>query len=523
MKQETGLILGIPVDNLTFDQAIESIFELVDRFARDHQAKYVATVNVDFIVNTVSWLPNRFRHPELITILRKADLVTADGMPVVWAARLLGTRLKERVTGADLVPGLAQACALRGKSIYLLGGKGDVAWKTAEIFQEKYPDLCIAGVSSPFVHVEGEEILDEETMDQKILTDINQARPDILFVGFGNPKQEMWFERNRSKLKAAVTIGIGGTFEFITGQVKRAPVWIQKSGLEWIYRITQDPMRLFKRYFIGFFKFGILILPPILYMKYRKLFFNFKIKQAATTSVPHFPETPKETSASLAVDVVVLEDPLDAGQISSRGATLLKGINDSNTLLIDLSQISFMDSSGIGFLVRLYTRSQREKFPLALCGIQPQVLRTLKVSRIHDLFKDALFDTREDAMTSLLDHAEHNDFSYFKDESPDMVILHLFGQLDADKISKMDMPGFTQGLDGKHCLLNLRGLSFADSSAIMVFLKVRKLTFQSGKSCFLCEPPDNVRQMLKITRVDKLFDIHKTLASALEVLKQEGS
>ena len=155
MKQETGLILGIPVDNLTFDQAIESIFELVDRFARDHQAKYVATVNVDFIVNTVSWLPNRFRHPELITILRKADLVTADGMPVVWAARLLGTRLKERVTGADLVPGLAKACALRGRSIYLLGGKGDVAWKTAEIFQKKYPDLCIAGVSSPFVHVEG--------------------------------------------------------------------------------------------------------------------------------------------------------------------------------------------------------------------------------------------------------------------------------------------------------------------------------------------------------------------------------
>ena len=523
MKQETGLILGIPVDNLTFDQAIESIFALVDRFARDHQAKYVATVNVDFIVNTVSWLPNRFRHPELISILRKADLVTADGMPVVWAARLLGTRLKERVTGADLVPGLAKACALRGKSIYLLGGKGDVAWKTAEIFQEKYPDLCIAGVSSPFVHVEGEKILDEEAMDQQILADINQAHPDILFVGFGNPKQEMWFERNRSKLKAAVTIGIGGTFEFITGQVKRAPVWIQKSGLEWIYRITQDPMRLFKRYFIGFFKFGILILPPILYMKYRKLFFNFKIKEAATTSAHPSSETQKETSASLAVNVVVLDDPLDASQITTRGETLLKGIDDSNALLIDLSQISFMDSSGIGFLVKLYTRSQKEKFPLALCGIQPQVLRTLKVSRIHDLFKDALFDTREEAMTSLLDHAGHKDFSYFKDESPDMVILHLFGQLDADKISKMDIPGFTQGLDGKHCLLNLRGLSFADSSAIMVFLKVRKLTFQSGKSCFLCEPPDNVRQMLKITRVDKLFDIHKTLASALELLNQESS
>jgi N-acetylglucosaminyldiphosphoundecaprenol N-acetyl-beta-D-mannosaminyltransferase len=523
MKQETGLILGIPVDNLTFDQAIESIFELIKRFDRDHQAKYVATVNVDFIVNTVSWLPNRFRHPELVTILRKADLVTADGMPVVWAARLLGTRLKERVTGADLVPGLAKACALRGKSIYLLGGQGDVAWKTAEIFQKQYPDLHIAGISSPFVHVEGEKIIDEEAVDQQILADINQARPDILFVGFGNPKQEMWFERNRSKLKAAVTIGIGGTFEFITGRVKRAPVWIQKSGLEWIYRITQDPMRLFKRYFIGFFKFGILILPPILYLKYRKLFFNLKIKQATRASAPLSPETHKETSACLAVDVIVLDDPLDANQITTRGETLLQSIDGNNSLLMDLSQVSFIDSSGIGFLVKLYTRFQKEKFQLAFCGIQPPVLRTLKVSRILDLFKGALFDTREEAMTSLLDHGGHKDFSYFKDETEKMIILHLFGQLDADKISKMDIPGFTQGLDGKHCLLNLRGLSFADSSAIMLFLKVRKLTFQRGKSCFLCEPPDNVKQMLKITRVDKLFDIHKGLASALEILNQENS
>ncbi len=517
MKQETGLILGIPVDNLSFDQAIEAIFELVERFGRDHQAKYVATVNVDFIVNTVSWLPNRFRHPELVTILRKADLVTADGMPVVWAARLLGTRLKERVTGADLVPALAAACAQRGKSIYLLGGAGDVAWKTAEIFQKRHPDLHIAGISSPFVHVEGEEILDEETVDQQILEAINAARPDILFVGFGNPKQEMWFERNRSRLKAAVTIGIGGTFEFITGRVKRAPVWIQKSGLEWIYRITQDPMRLFKRYFIGFFKFGILILPPILYMKHRKLFFQLKAKQTADVPSPATGETNQDIP--LVMDIIVLENPLDANRIFNHGETILQGINGKNTVLMDLSPVTFMDSSGIGFLVKLYKRSQREKFQLAFCGIQPPLIRSLKVSRIYDLFKDVVFDTREGAVTSLLENVGHKEFSYFKDETARMVILHLFGQLDADKISKMDIPEFTKGIEGKHCLINLRGMSFADSSAIMLFLKVRKLTFQAGKACFLCEPPDNVRQMLKITRVDKLFDIQKDLASALEAIE----
>ncbi len=126
MTRETIVILGIPVDNLDMDETVERIFGLIEASRKDSRARLVATVNVDFVVNTLTWRLSRFRHPELIDILRRADLVTPDGMPIIWTSRMLGTPLKERVTGADLVPGLAQAAARRGKSIYFLGGRGDV-------------------------------------------------------------------------------------------------------------------------------------------------------------------------------------------------------------------------------------------------------------------------------------------------------------------------------------------------------------------------------------------------------------
>ena len=155
MTRDTIVILGIPIDNLDMDETVERIFDLIEASRKDGRVRQVATVNVDFVVNTLTWRLSRFRHPELIDILRRADLVTPDGMPIIWTSRMLGTPLKERVTGADLVPRLAQAAARRGKSIYFLGGRGDVGQQAARQLQAQYPDLKVAGADSPFVRIEG--------------------------------------------------------------------------------------------------------------------------------------------------------------------------------------------------------------------------------------------------------------------------------------------------------------------------------------------------------------------------------
>ena len=239
-------LFGIPVAKVTEAEAVERIIALAKRQACDNKrAAFVATLNVDFVSNAVSGWPFG-GNDELWDYLKKADFVTADGMPIVLLSRLLRNKLPERVTGADMVPAICRRCEEDGLSVYVLGGDGDTIKEAfAKLGVER---LRVAGIDPAFVK------LDEE--QPEIVARINAAKPDILFVALGNPKQELWMGRNADKLNVGAMVGIGGTFNFIAGRVKRAPKWMQRSGLEWIYRIIQEPGRLWKRYAYGLAKFS---------------------------------------------------------------------------------------------------------------------------------------------------------------------------------------------------------------------------------------------------------------------------
>ena len=236
-------LFSIPVARVTHDEAVSKIIEMAK--TRDGRAKFVATLNVDFVANAVSAWPFK-GDGELWGYLKKADLVTADGMPLVVLSRLLRKPLPERVTGADMVPALCERAAKEGLSVYVLGGDKDAL---DEAFK-RLAAVKVAGLDPAFVKL--------DSPDPAIVERINAANPDILFVALGNPKQELWMGRNLASLRAGVVIGIGGTFNFIAGRVRRAPRWMQKSGLEWIYRISQEPGRLWRRYAYGLVKFSYL-------------------------------------------------------------------------------------------------------------------------------------------------------------------------------------------------------------------------------------------------------------------------
>ena len=282
-RQETTSLFGIPVARVTESEAVERIVELAKRrhstadirqpgdvrhstADNEVRAAFVATLNVDFVANAVSGWPFG-GNDELWGYLKNADFVTADGMPIVLLSKLLRRPLPERVTGADMVPAICRRCAEEGLSVYVLGGDRDAIEEAFEKLgcrhsttDDRHPDvdcrmsnvknqpLLVAGIDDSFVKLDREQ--------PEIVERINAAKPDILFVALGNPKQELWMGRNASKLDVGVMIGIGGTFNFIAGRVKRAPKWVQKSGLEWIYRIIQEPGRLWKRYAYGLVKFS---------------------------------------------------------------------------------------------------------------------------------------------------------------------------------------------------------------------------------------------------------------------------
>ena len=216
-------ILGVAIDNLTEAEALEHIAGYIAT-GEPHQ---VVTINPEFIVEAR-------RNPAFRAVLGQADLATPDGVGLLLAARLYGARFRERVTGIALVRQLAAQAAVHGWRIFLLGAAPGVAERAAATLLQENPELLVAGcyAGSPRA---------EEELD--ICQRIRIARPDLLFVAYGHPRQDLWIARNQPRLRVPVAIGVGGTFDEIAGVVRPAPAWLHHLGLKWLYRLISQPQR----------------------------------------------------------------------------------------------------------------------------------------------------------------------------------------------------------------------------------------------------------------------------------------
>lgn len=240
--------MNIEIDNVTMQEAVECTKTL----AKNGRGAFVVTPNVDHMI--------KLHQDELFAeIYADADLILADGTPIMWFAKGFGTPLKEKVSGSDLFPRVCEMAAKEELSVYLLGGTEGVASKAADVLTARYKNLRIAGIYSPPFGFEK----DEQEMN-KICSQIQEAKPDILFVGLGAPKQEKLFWTIRENVSVPVALHVGGSFDFVAGTIKRAPKWMSRVGLEWFYRLCMEPKRMFKRYIIDDMQiFG-------LYFKYKK-------------------------------------------------------------------------------------------------------------------------------------------------------------------------------------------------------------------------------------------------------------
>jgi N-acetylglucosaminyldiphosphoundecaprenol N-acetyl-beta-D-mannosaminyltransferase len=201
--------------------------------------RQVATVNAQFYV--LAQKHERFRE-----CLDRADYLCADGMPIVWACNRFGKTQVDRIAGVDLIERLCKRGAADGLRVYLLGGTPGAAEATARLLSQRYPGVAIAGVNCPEIGFERRE----ESL-RPVIDKIARARPQILFVGLGAPKQELLIHDHIKPLRVPLAVGVGGSFEILSGVLERAPLWMQASGLEWAFRLWQEPKRLWKRYLIG--------------------------------------------------------------------------------------------------------------------------------------------------------------------------------------------------------------------------------------------------------------------------------
>lgn len=325
-----ALVEGVPVDDVTLDETLSVIEAFVTEGRASGRTFQVATINVDFVVKAT-------RDAALLSILQSADLCLADGMPVVWHAKLGGVALRERVAGADLVPKLVDRSRESGWRVLLFGSKDGVAETAAGVLLERFPGAHVRGIGGPIMS-------DVRTMDQLWIDQIESFKPDIVCVALGNPKQERWIAEHRSKLSASVLIGVGGTLDILVGDRRRAPAWMQRRGLEWLYRAAQEPKRLGVRYVRDAFAFA-----------------------------PHITRAAVERAASR------------RRHPSSLSAT---PDNRDNVLVVDLAGDA-LTRADITHLVGIARSADRTGGHLRLNGCSPGVARQFERLGIHKLFEYA--------------------------------------------------------------------------------------------------------------------------------------
>jgi N-acetylglucosaminyldiphosphoundecaprenol N-acetyl-beta-D-mannosaminyltransferase len=232
-------LFDIHFDNFDFDD----LLQFMDQAIVNKKPSYVLTCNVDHLM--------KLEHDELFrTIYREADVILADGSPIIWASRILRKPLKQKVSGSDVLQKLGRAIEGRQYRLFFLGAAEGVAEAARHELLRLFPHLQVVGCYSPSY---GFEFNDLE--NKQIVSMLREARPDIVLVGVGAPKQEKWIYKHYQAYRAPVSIGVGATFDFISGTVKRAPTLFQRTGFEWLWRLCQEPSRLWRRYLVEDMKF----------------------------------------------------------------------------------------------------------------------------------------------------------------------------------------------------------------------------------------------------------------------------
>lgn len=358
-------LFGVPFSLLDKESALGEL----DQAVISKSGKTVCTANADFLVQAREDL-------ELRKILCKADWVWCDGTPIKWLSRLYGPGIQERLAGSDMIPhimGLAQQKSYR---VFILGGKEEANELACQKIRRDFPGIgTVGGFGPPWAPL-------DDMPHEEINQHINAFKPDILLVCLGCPKQEKWIERNKHEWDVGVSIGLGACVDFIAGWKTRAPVWMRKSGLEWVYRLGQEPQRLAGRYLKDFIRMGRFLIQEFKYRRYYGRAVN--CEQNKLSVILHF----DAESKTLGIQPSGYVDAMP-------GLTLIQirehlcGEHVGNVRL-DASRISGFTSQGFGFISDLWRLSKEFDF-------------TLEIVQSPDWLKEMLTTWRWDELMNVMD------------------------------------------------------------------------------------------------------------------------
>lgn len=494
LARDLVVLFGIPFDNVSMDEAIKRI----DGFVRDGRPHYVATANVNFVVMA-------HKDPEFMEVVRMADMITVDGMPIVWAAKLFNVRLKGRVTGSDLTPRLAALAAEKGYKIFFLGGEAGVGEIAADNLRKAHPGLQVGCYSPEF-----NPLL--EMNNSKILARVKEFAPDMLFVSFGAGKAEKWIRMNLKSLQVPVCAGVGATIDFLAGRVSRAPIWMQRSGLEWGYRLMQEPRRMWRRYGGDMLYFSFRLLSQWVDYTRQKTTLP-KRSVAAVRSIPFPAKAPESDKGYVLVKGRL--DRSNATELLNIGQALLR---EQKYLVADLSQAAFVDSSGLGALAALEKIARENNAVLVLAAPSEAARRTITVAKMESFF--SIGESIEDAYSLAVKKREEsvalhpvNPSSASSDHKEQSVVgcsLALEGRIDANTVDDFRSRLFAalkKNTEKGDVELDFEQVSFIDSSGLAVVILASKWLNREGNKLYLKNVGGAASTVFKLMKMDNYLNV----------------
>lgn len=474
MAPQPIALLGVAFDNLTLREAVGRIEEMIVS-GRSH---HVVTANVDFLVQAR-------RDSELRRILLNAPLVLCDGTPLVWASRLFGNPLPERVAGADVVPELIRMAAKKNHRVFFLGTTEEANTRAIAGLRAQFPGLEISHYSPPF-----RSLLEMD--DAEMIRRIRAARPDLLFVAFGCPKAEKWLARHHPELGVPVAIGVGGTIDFLAGRLKRAPLWMQRGGVEWIHRLCQEPRRLFRRYAADLWHFGGAMVRQWWAMKWHV---GAKKTSARTAAIQSGPTWQRIKAAA----------SLNKDSIQRDAARWNEIARAARHCLLELAETKWIDSTGLAVLVHLKKQLHRSGRQLILLSPSAPLRRALKAMQLEDFFEvatDAL-EARRVIQARLRDQ-----YSLPGGDSTSLLVwLGEIPATDAEQIWQCTQAAIHRAQStAKLWIIDLAAVRFMDGAGVNLLLR----SVESASACGIClrfsYPSARVRDVLRASNLEHLLD-----------------
>lgn len=537
MSSDSFVILGVPIDNLDLEESLSHLFGMVKAYDKDGRPRTAVAVNAETVMHLRASRQSRpddetggcenNNSGDLMNTARNADLMIPIGLPVAWASRILGFKLKKRISAPELFHHFLETAASTGKTALLI--QKCAPEKTLPetnalytwLFLTRPDESPITGDAAPKDSEPDNRAPGRATTKtvplESMAEEISSAGIDFLIIDISDPGLAMWFEGSKNRIHVPVRLLISGNREILQAAAKNRST--RPNPGEGISSPLQKAfssgllLRLNYRHILLI----LLVFPLVIYQKYNQAVFNFRHQPS---TLPAVKSAVPKTARGLSIRIISMPDPLDASVAEDIRLRIRKMSQIAPKIILDFSRVNFMDSSGLGLIMGICRASSAENREVFLAGVKPKTHYFFKLTKTIDFFENRIMNSVFDVVETVKQRIAAASFYYLALIRSNAVVFHFYGKLDAAEVMDINAETLMDQASGKDVILNLADLDFIDSAGIRLLVKIHRHVSGSGCILIACGMKGSVRRLFSIIGVDRLFTMENSLPSAELALRR---